>query len=136
TALGAGLVFTVRKINQRLLDWVLGFAGGVMVAASFWSLLAPAIEMAESQGVPGWLPAVVGVLLGGGFLRLVDQLLPHLHPPGGPTMEVEGLKTTWQRSVLLSLAITLHNSPEGLAVGVAFGAAALDIESASIAGAV
>ncbi|GAB4461524.1 MAG: ZIP family metal transporter [Anaerolineae bacterium] len=136
TALGAGSVFTVRKFNQRLLDWMLGFAGGVMVAASFWSLLAPAIEMAESQGVPGWLPAVVGFLLGGGFLRLVDQLLPHLHPPGGPLMEAEGLKTTWQRSVLLILAITLHNIPEGLAVGVAFGAAALDIESASIAGAV
>jgi ZIP family zinc transporter len=123
TALGAAMVFTTRGFNQKLLDVLLGFAGGVMIAASFWSLLAPAIDLAEEQGVPGWLPAAVGFLLGGAFLRLIDSILPHLHI-GAPMREAEGLQTTWRRSVLLVTAITLHNIPEGLAVGVAFGAAA------------
>ncbi len=135
TALGAMTVFLTREINQRVLDWLLGFAGGVMIAASFWSLLAPGIELAEDQGVPGWIPAVVGFLSGGVFLRLVDAVLPHLHI-GLPREEAEGLKTSWQRSVLLVTAITLHNIPEGLAVGVAFGAADLGLESASFAAAV
>ncbi len=136
TALGAASVFTMRTLNQKLLDGMLGFAGGVMIAASFWSLLAPGIELAESMGIPGWLPAVVGFLLGGAFLRGIDQVLPHLHLPGAPMQEAEGLKTTWQRSILLILAITLHNIPEGLAVGVAFGATAAGIESATVAGAI
>lgn len=135
TALGASTVFMVRRVNQKILDALLGFAGGVMLAASFWSLLAPGIELAEEQGVPGWLPAAVGFLLGGLCLRLVDRILPHLHI-GAPTEEAEGIETTWQRSLLLILAITLHNIPEGLAVGVAFGATALGLETASIAGAV
>lgn len=135
TALGAGLVFAFKTINRKVLDGMLGFAAGVMIAASFWSLLNPAIEMAEQSGVQPWLPAVVGFLLGGAFLRLVDRFLPHLHLEA-PMEEAEGIKTGWQRSVLLVLAITLHNIPEGLAVGVAFGAAASGLPSASLVGAV
>jgi len=134
TALGAGVVFFFKSVNRKLLDGMLGFAAGVMIAASYWSLLAPAIAMGAENGGPAWLPAVVGFLLGGGFLWVVDHLLPHLHL-GYPMEEAEGLKTTWQRSVLLVLAITLHNIPEGLAVGVAFGAAAAGLPSANIAGA-
>jgi len=133
TALGAAMVFWVRTVNQRFLDWVLAFAGGVMIAASFWSLLAPAIEVAEEQGVPGWLPALVGFLLGGAVLREVDRFIPHMHRGAA---EAEGVKTNWHRSLLLVLAITIHNIPEGLAVGVAFGAVAQGLESATVAGAV
>lgn len=135
TALGAGLVFFFKTINRKVLDGMLGFAAGVMVAASFWSLLAPAIEMAEVLGLPPWLPAVVGFLLGGAFLRLADFLLPHLHLDE-PREQAEGVPTTWKRSVLLVLAITLHNIPEGLAVGVAFGALAYDLPGATLAGAI
>jgi len=134
TALGAGLVFFFKTINRKVLDTMLGFAAGVMMAASFWSLLAPAIEMAEKSGQPGWRPALIGFLAGGLFLKLVDSLLPHLHL-GLKTEQAEGIKTHWQRSILLVLAITLHNIPEGLAVGVAFGALAADLPSASLAGA-
>ncbi|HHN94421.1 MAG TPA: ZIP family metal transporter [Anaerolineae bacterium] len=135
TALGAGLVFFFRTIERKVLDGMLGFAAGVMIAASFWSLLAPAIELAEQTGGLPWVPATVGFLAGGGFLYLVDKLLPHLHP-GFPDEKAEGVKTSWQRSTLLVLAITLHNIPEGLAVGVAFGALAAHIPSATLAGAV
>ncbi|MFH1853136.1 MAG: ZIP family metal transporter [Candidatus Neomarinimicrobiota bacterium] len=134
TALGAAVVFGVRTVNRRLLDGMLGFAAGVMIAASFWSLLAPAIEMAEELGQTAWIPAAVGFLLGGAFLWGVDKLLPHLHL-GFPLEEAEGIKTGWQRSVLLVLAITLHNIPEGLAVGVAFGAVAAELPSATLGGA-
>jgi ZIP family zinc transporter len=135
TALGAGMVFFFKRINRKLLDGMLGFAAGVMIAASFWSLLAPAIEMAENMGNRAWLTAATGFLAGGGFLWLVDNLLPHLHL-GFPRSEAEGVKTSWHRSILLVLAITLHNIPEGLAVGVAFGALAADLPSANLAGAV
>jgi ZIP family zinc transporter len=135
TALGASMVFGFKAINRRVLDIMLGFAAGVMIAASFWSLLAPAIAMARGGLLPGWLPAVVGFLLGGFFLWGVDKVLPHLHI-NYPTEEAEGIKTRWQRSLLLVLAITLHNIPEGLAVGVAFGALATNLQSASLAGAV
>ena len=131
TALGAAVVFAFKGINRKVLDGMLGFAAGVMIAASFWSLLAPAIEMAEGS----WVPAVIGFLLGGVFLWGVDRVLPHLHI-GFPMEEAEGVQTNWQRSVLLVLAITLHNIPEGLAVGVAFGALAADLPAASLAGAV
>jgi ZIP family zinc transporter len=130
TALGAGLVFATRTVNRRLLDVMMGFAAGVMIAASFWSLLAPAIEMAEAQGVAPWLPATVGFLAGGAFLRVADATLPHLHV-GARRSEAEGVETAWRRSTLLVLAITLHNIPEGLAVGVTFGAAALQLEVAT-----
>ena len=135
TALGAATVFLTRNVSRRLLDAMLGFAAGVMIAASFWSLLAPAIEMSEGTGVPGWIPAVIGFLMGGAFLWGVDRILPHLHL-GLPTEEAEGIKTTWQRSVLLVTAITLHNFPEGLAVGVAFGAVAAGLPAATLAGAI
>ena len=135
TALGAAVVFLFKSVNRRLLDGMLGFAAGVMVAASYWSLLAPAIEMAEGSATPAWMPATVGFLLGGAFLLGMDHVLPHLHL-GLPMDEAEGIKTSWQRSVLLVLAITLHNIPEGLAVGVAFGALSAGLPSASLAGAV
>jgi len=135
TALGAAVVFTTKHVNRKLLDGMLGFAAGVMIAASFWSLLAPAITMAEEQGMVGWVPPVVGFLFGGAFLWLVDQLLPHLHM-GLPIEEAEGLKSTWQRSILLVTAITLHNFPEGLAVGVAFGAVAANLPTATLSAAV
>lgn len=134
TALGAAMVFFFKSINRKVLDGMLGFAGGVMIAASFWSLLAPSIELAESMGLPGWLPAVVGFLAGGLFLKLVDKVLPHLHIEA-KLEDAEGPKTTWKRSVLLVLAITLHNIPEGLAVGVGFGALGAGIPSATMAGA-
>lgn len=135
TALGSSMVFFFKQINQRVLNSMLGFAAGVMIAASFWSLLAPAIEMTEEQGGISWVPAVVGFLLGGAFLLIVDSILPHLHL-GQKRSEAEGIKTSWRRSVLLVLAITLHNIPEGLAVGVAFGALASNPEAGALAGAV
>ena len=135
TALGAGLVFFFKTIKRNALDAMLGFAAGVMIAASYWSLLAPAIEMAEGSNLPAWVPATSGFLAGGAFLWVVDKLLPHLHP-GFPIEEAEGLSTSWHRSVLLVLAITIHNIPEGLAVGVAFGALATDLPSASLGGAI
>jgi len=131
TALGAGMVFFFKEIKKDILTMMLGFAAGVMIAASFWSLLAPAIEMADGS----WVPATLGFLVGGLFLWLVDHILPHLHM-GLPTEEAEGIKTSWQRSILLVTAVTLHNIPEGLAVGVAFGAVAYGLPSASLAGAV
>ncbi|MDA3846372.1 MAG: ZIP family metal transporter [Vallitaleaceae bacterium] len=136
TALGASLVFFFKTINKRVLNIMLGFAAGVMIAASFWSLLAPSIELADELGQTAWLTAAIGFLAGGGFLLLVDKTLPHLHI-GFDTSKAEGVKTSWQRSVLLVLAITLHNIPEGLAVGVAFGAVAVGVGgSATIAGAI
>ena len=135
TALGAGLVFFFKSINKKILNGMLGFAAGIMIAASFWSLLAPAIEMSAGSGLPKWVPAVTGFLAGGLFLWLADQILPHLHL-GFKIEEAEGIKTSWERSVLLVLAITLHNIPEGLAVGVAFGALGANLPSASLGGAI
>lgn len=123
TVLGAAMVFFFKTIKQDVLNGMLGFAAGVMIAASFWSLLAPAIDLSLEQGKTAWLTAAIGFLLGGAFLYLADKTLPHLHM-GLDTSQSEGIKTSWQRSVLLVLAITLHNIPEGLAVGVAFGVAA------------
>jgi ZIP family zinc transporter len=138
TALGAALVFVTRTMGRALFDAMMGFAAGVMIAASVWSLLIPSIDMARAQDLPEWLPATVGFLLGGTFLRVADRFLPHLHV-GARLSEAEGVKTTWRRSTLLVLAITLHNIPEGLAVGVAFGAAASEAAQAggaTLAGAV
>ncbi len=135
TALGAAAVFTAKEMSRKFLDVMLGFAGGVMIAASYWSLLAPAIEMSEGKSLPAWVPAAVGFILGGIVLRIIDMILPHLHR-GLETSKSEGIKTPWQRTTLLILAITIHNIPEGLAVGVAFGAAAAGYPSATLAGAV
>lgn len=132
TALGSATVFLTRNVNKKHLDVMLGFGAGVMIAASFWSLLAPALRMSEHLPLP-WLPAAVGFLAGGIFLRLIDKFLPHFHPG---MRKVEGVKTHWQKSTLLVLAITLHNFPEGLAIGVAFGAVAAGIPEASLAGAI
>ncbi|HRU04236.1 MAG TPA: ZIP family metal transporter [Candidatus Brocadiia bacterium] len=137
TALGAGVVFFAKRFNQKLMDGMLGFAAGVMIAASYWSLLAPAIEMSgRDNGIvppwmPEWFPATAGFLLGGAFLYAVDKLLPHLHL-GLDTSQAEGIHTRWQRSVLLVLAITLHNIPEGMAVGVAFGAVKYNLPGAGL----
>lgn len=119
TAAGAAPVFFAKRLNQKIMDGMLGLAAGVMIAASFWSLLSPAIEMSGGS----WVPAAIGFLAGGLFLYLIDKTLPHLHL-GLDVSEAEGIKTSWQRSVLLVLAVTLHNIPEGLAVGVTFGAVA------------
>ena len=134
-AVGAGFVFFVREANQKLLDTMEGFAAGVMIAASYWSLLAPAIEMSGDSGTPPWVPTSVGFLLGGAFLWGCDKILPHLHP-GMPMHKAEGIRTGLSRNILLVFAITLHNIPEGLAVGVAFGAAASGLPSASLSSAI
>jgi ZIP family zinc transporter len=133
TAFGASFVFFFKTMNRVVLDGMLGFTGGVMVAASFWSLLAPAIEMSEGDGFIKVIPAAVGFLLGAIFIFGLDKVLPHMHIN---FKETEGIKSPWQRRTLLVLAITLHNIPEGLAVGVLFGGVAAGIPEASIAGAV
>lgn len=135
TALGSAGVFLFKDLSRKVLDGMLGFAAGVMIAASYWSLLSPSIEMSRGKYIPYWFPALSGFLLGGMFLLIVDKILPHLHL-GSPIEEAEGIKTRWQRSVLLILAITLHNIPEGLAVGVAFGAIASGLPSAALPAAV
>jgi zinc transporter, ZIP family len=134
SAAGAGLIFAVKGFNQKFFDSMLGFAAGVMIAAAFWSLLQPSIEMAASSGTLAWFPASLGFLLGTIFLRTVDKFLPHVHH-GFPRAQAEGIKTEWPRSTLLVLAITLHNIPEGLALGVAVGAAASGFPEATAAAA-
>lgn len=133
TALGAAFVFFFKTMDRKVLDPLLGFTGGVMIAASFWSLLAPAIEMSEGKWLPAWFPPAVGFLLGALFLFLLDKITPHLHIN---FKESEGPKTELRRTTLLVLAITLHNIPEGLAVGVAFGAVAADLPHADIGAAI
>ncbi|HRZ32610.1 MAG TPA: ZIP family metal transporter [Flavobacterium sp.] len=133
TALGASVVFFFKTMNRLALDGMLGFTGGVMVAASYWSLLAPAIEMSHGEGFQKVFPAAFGFILGAFFLFGLDKILPHLHIN---FKETEGVKTPWQKTTLLVLAITLHNIPEGLAVGVLFGGVAAGVPEASIAGAV
>jgi len=132
TALGASTVFFFKSMNRALLDGMLGFTGGVMVAASFWSLLSPAIEMSPGHGFLKVFPAASGFLLGSGFIFLLDKILPHLHIH---FQETEGMKSPWQRTTLLVMAITLHNIPEGLAIGVLFGGVAVGLPEASISGA-
>jgi len=123
TGIGAALVFGLGSMRKGFADLTLGFAGGVMIAASVWSLLIPAMEMEAAAGRPEWVAALVGFVGGGLFLFVLDRILPHLHP-GLSAEGVEGVATSWSRATLLLTAITLHNIPEGLAVGVAFGAAA------------
>lgn len=135
TALGSAGVFFHKNVNRKVLDSMLGLAAGVMIAASYWSLLAPSIELSEGKDLPSWVPPTVGFLLGGVVLFIIDKILPHLHPLFSID-KAEGIKTNWRRSILLVMAITIHNIPEGLAVGVAFGAASLDMPSATLASAV
>lgn len=118
TALGAGTVFFMRKeMGERLQKSLLGFASGVMIAASVWSLLIPSIDMAEEQNVIAWMPAAAGFLLGILFLLILDSLIPHLHLD---KEKPEGVKANLKKSTMLVLAVTLHNIPEGMAVGVVF----------------
>jgi len=131
TAGGAALVFGLIKVHRKVLDAMLGFAGGVMLAASYWSLLAPSIDVSKEQGWMAWVPPAIGFLTGGGFLFLLDKSLPHLHL-GLPQEAAEGPRSAWRRSLLLVSAITIHNIPEGLAVGVAFGSLDSSIESISL----
>ena len=135
TAIGAAAVFLAREPSRKALDTALGGAAGVMIAASFWSLLAPALEMADGGSRPAWVPVAIGFLAGGACLWVVDKILPHVHPRMA-TEDAEGLPTTWRRQTLLVLAITLHNIPEGLAVGVAFAAAASSLPGATTGAAV
>lgn len=135
TALGASFVFLFKSVNRAVFDGMLGFTGGVMVAASYWSLLAPSIELAENSGVIAWIPAAVGFAGGALFLFGLDKILPHLHI-NFQHNENEGIKTEWHRSTLLVLAITLHNIPEGLAVGVLFGGVAAGFDGATLGGAI
>lgn len=131
TAFGASLVFLFRNVSRKILDTALGFAAGVMIAASFWSLLDPAIEMSQKMAIPSWIPPALGFILGALFLRLIDMILPHLHFQS-PINEAEGIKTSFRRSTLLVLAVTLHNIPEGLAIGVSFGAHAIEPTAVSL----
>jgi len=135
TAAGAAVVFLFKDLSRRWLDGMLGFTGGVMIAASYWSLLAPSIDMSERMGMTPWLPPAVGFALGALFLYVLDKYVPHLHINFDPKLS-EGPRTDWRRSTLLILAITLHNIPEGLAVGVLFGGVAAGIPEATIGGAV
>lgn len=135
TALGAASVFLTKTINQRLLDSMLGFAAGVMLAASYWSLLAPAIEICESGNIPIWIIPAVGFVSGGVLIWCLDRIIPHLHPDL-PIEQAEGPHSSMHRSILLVSAITLHNIPEGLAVGVAFGGVIAGVPAASLGAAI
>lgn len=138
TAVGSAVVFIKKDVSVKFLDSMLGFAAGVMIAASVWSLIEPSMEMAENLGQIPWMPATIGFLTGAFFIRLADAYVPHLHL-GMPRDAAEGVKTKWRRATLLIMAITIHNIPEGLAVGVLFGAAASGIDptgTATVAAAV
>ncbi|MFH0889472.1 MAG: ZIP family metal transporter [Planctomycetota bacterium] len=135
TALGASLVFTTKSINRKFMDGMLGFAAGVMIAATFWSLLDPAIQMSKDKSLPSWFPAAVGFLFGVVVISSIDKILPHLHL-GFPITNAEGIKTTWKRSILFLLAVSMHNLIEGLAIGVVFGAIAAGVPSATLPAAI
>lgn len=137
TALGAAIVFAFKNINRKVLDGMLGFSAGVMISASYWSLLAPSIKLSKEIVMSPfiWFPSVVGFLIGAIFLWFLDRIIPHLHLYLGMD-KIEGIKTTWQKTMLLILAVTLHNIPEGLAIGVAFGAIEYGIPTASLSGAI
>ena len=135
TAIGAGAVFFFREMDRRLLDAALGFTAGVMIAASFWSLLAPSIAMSAEMGMIEWVPPLIGFLTGAASMRLADWLLPHVHL-FAPSTSAEGVKTSLHRTALLVLAITLHNIPEGLAIGVAFGAVSAGFDTPTLTAAV
>jgi len=135
TALGSAGVFLFKTINRWILDASLGFSAGVMIAASFWSLLAPSIELSKNIGLIIWVPPLVGFLLGGLFLWTLDKILPHVHI-NELKVNAEGIKTSWHKTILLFIAITLHNIPEGLAIGVAFGACFVGIEGATLSSAI
>ena len=133
TSLGSAVVlFSKGELNQKLQKFLLGFASGVMIAASIWSLLIPSIEMAESQNIVAWIPATVGFLLGIGFLLLLDSVIPHMHLDSD---NPEGVRSSLSKNTMLVLAVTLHNIPEGMAVGVTFVGAISDNTGITVAGA-
>ena len=134
TTFGSAMVFLMRnKLNVKLEKILLGFASGVMVAASVWSLLIPSIDMSKEQNIITWLPAVVGFILGILFLLILDNIIPHLHIK---SKEPEGLKSKLGKSVMMVLAVTLHNIPEGMAVGVALAGAISENNTITMAGAI
>ncbi len=133
TTLGSAMVFFMKnKINKKVEKLLLGFASGVMIAASVWSLLIPAIEMSETQGKIAWLPASIGFLLGIIFLLILDSVVPHLHLNND---KPEGIKAKLKKTTMLVFAVTLHNIPEGMAVGVTFAGAILGNSGITMAGA-
>lgn len=133
TILGSSLVFFMKnKINDKIQKFLLGFAAGVMIAASVWSLLLPSMNMAKEQGIVEWIPACVGFLLGILFLLLLDIIIPHLHVS---STKPEGLKSNFKKTTMFFLAVTLHNIPEGMAAGVVFAGVLLDNVGLSFAGA-
>ena len=136
TAAGASLVFFFKTLNRAVLDIALGFTGGVMVAASVWSLIIPALDMSHGEGFGKVGPTIIGFVAGALFIFALDKIIPHIHLNYEKVSEAEGPKTKMNKTLLLVLAITLHNIPEGLAVGVLFGGAALGIDGATIGGAI
>lgn len=136
TALGAAAVFIFKKVNDKVLNSMQGFAAGIMIAASFWSLLQPAIESSENSAMP-WLPAAIGFILGGVFIRVLDYIIPHIHQNAqDKNQQQEGVPTSLGKNALLVLAITLHNIPEGLSIGVAFGGVVSGNSHATFLGAI
>lgn len=134
TTLGSAMVFFMKnKMNHRIEKLLLGFASGVMIAASVWSLIIPSIEMAEGQGKIAWIPATIGFLLGMVFLLALDSLIPHLHLEND---KPEGMKSTLKKTTMMMLAVTLHNIPEGMAVGVTFAGAVMGNTGITLAGAI
>ena len=133
TTLGSAIVFFMRKeMNKKIEKMLLGFAAGVMIAASVWSLLIPAIDMAEEKGKIAWIPATVGFLGGMAFLLVLDTLIPHLHLESS---EPEGIEANLKKTTMLVLAVTLHNIPEGMSVGVTFAGAIIGNAGVTMAGA-
>lgn len=133
TTLGSAIVFFMRKeMNKKIEKMLLGFAAGVMIAASVWSLLIPAIDMAEEQGKIAWIPATIGFLGGMAFLLVLDTLIPHLHLESS---EPEGIEANLKKTTMLVLAVTLHNIPEGMSVGVTFAGAIIGNAGVTMAGA-
>ena len=135
TMLGSGFVFVIKRVSQNILNALLGFSAGVMIAASIWSLVIPSLQLGKQSGMRfPFLPAAIGILIGTGILFLIDKVLPHLHQ-NGPTLQPEGIKTKWHKSVLLFMAMTLHNIPEGIVIGVGFGSLQYGVNALTFASA-
>lgn len=135
TALGAAVVFLSKGLSRKLLDASLGFAAGVMLSASFWGLILPSVKLSCDRGNMAWIPAALGFAIGGIFMRITDRVIPHLHIYL-PLEKAEGIKTSWHKTTLIVLAMSLHNIPEGLVIGVSFGALAQGLPGATLAAAV
>lgn len=133
TTLGSATVFLMKnKLNKKVEKILLGFAAGVMIAASVWSLLIPSIDMAQEQGILPWLPATIGFMLGIVFLLVLDSLIPHLHLE---STKPEGIKTKLKKTTMMVFAVTLHNIPEGMAVGVSFAGTLMENTGITLVGA-